>query len=79
MATREFEPSRADLADPELEAIRRMHRADRLKRELEKLHGYDNSACDCRRLRVAAPGDPDFVEHSPFCRVYKCYAYEIGC
>jgi len=64
---------------PSIEEVRRWHREMALERQLATLRGYDNSDCDCRRLRVAAPGDPDFVEHSMFCRVYKCYACEIGC
>ena len=40
-----------------------------------------NSWCMCAQIEGnhPVPGDPNFREHSMFCPIYLCYAYEIGC
>mmetsp|Transcript_71653 Transcript_71653/g.190584 ORF Transcript_71653/g.190584 Transcript_71653/m.190584 type:complete len:433 (-) Transcript_71653:4-1302(-) len=40
---------------------------------------WDNNACECADLGEPAPGASDFVEHSMFCPIFRCYAYEVGC
>ena len=40
---------------------------------------WSNDACGCGDVGELEPGDPNFVEHSMFCPIFKCYAYEIGC
>ena len=43
------------------------------------LNEWDNSACECAELGEPTPGTSGFVEHSMFCPIFKCYAYEVGC
>ena len=40
---------------------------------------YSNAACSCADLGCPTPSDADFVDHSMFCQIHKCYAYEVGC
>ena len=37
---------------------------------------WDNDACECAELGEPAPGASGFVEHSMFCPIFRCYAYE---
>ena len=38
-----------------------------------------NDCCDCAYYGFPTPGHPCFIEHHLLCRIYKCYAYEVGC
>ncbi|KAL3895126.1 MAG: hypothetical protein SGPRY_013603 [Prymnesium sp.] len=35
---------------------------------------YNNQKCSCAENGASGPGAPDFIEHSMFCQLYKCYA-----
>ena len=52
--------------------------ADKLRRA-KILRDHDNSRCSCAKVGMLAPGDAGFVDHSMFCQIYGCYAYEVGC
>ena len=58
-------------------------RAERDAERHETLMRYrrSNDWCMCAEIpgNHPVPGDPNFKEHSMFCPIYLCYAYEIGC
>ena len=53
---------------------------DAERQSMLKLRG-SNDWCECAQIagHHPVPGDPNFKEHSMFCPIFQCYAYEIGC
>ncbi|KAL3924211.1 MAG: hypothetical protein SGPRY_003983 [Prymnesium sp.] len=53
------------------------HEQRQQREELRRV--YNNQKCSCAENGAPGPGAPDFVEHSMFCQLYKCYVHDVGC
>ena len=45
--------------------------------ELKSKYHYNNGICNCQDAGLPSSGRDE--DHSMFCQLYKCYAYEVGC